>query len=161
VLKTTFSVIVFSFIFLACSNEEKLDKSLTKEEIDEVLKTIKDKNPKEFTEEQWNALYQDYLYRNENKEEFTAISYDDVKEFMEASSGVKTVIGKYSEENTDYDIAPKFEGGMNEFRKFVAKNFKTPKLEQDFKGKVLTQFTIEEDGTLSDIEIIRGKNEFI
>lgn len=161
-LKMTFSTVIFSFLILACSKAENLDKSLTKEEIDEILTTIKDKKPKDFTDEQWNALYQDYLYRTKNEESFTAIPFKTVEEFMEATEGVnyedglKTVTGNYKEDVYEsVHISPTYPGGMNEFRKFVAKNYNLPNLEKDLKGKVLVQFVVEEDGSLSDIKTVR------
>ena len=160
-LKMTFSTVIFSFLILACSNTKNLDKPLTKTEIDEILKTIKDKNPKDFTNEQWNALYQDYLYRNKN-EAVTAIPFETVEEFMEATEGVKyedglkVVTGSYKEDVYEsVHISPAYPGGMDEFRKFVAKNYNLPNLEKDLKGKVFIQFIVEEDGSLSDIKAVR------
>jgi|SRR5690554_2748930 len=53
------------------------------------------------------------------------------------------------------EVMPQYPGGMDEFRKFVAKNYKFPKVDKDIKGNVLVQFVIEEDGSLSDIKVIR------
>ncbi|KQB38539.1 M56 family metallopeptidase [Flavobacterium aquidurense] len=53
----------------------------------------------------------------------------------------------------DVEKLPEFPGGMNEFYKFIGKNFKTP-LEvgkNKIEGKTYMQFIIEKDGSLSNI----------
>lgn len=56
---------------------------------------------------------------------------------------------------TAVETPPNCPGGMDEFRKFIAENYKSPKVDKDIKGNVLVQFVIEEDGSLSDIKAIR------
>jgi protein TonB len=54
------------------------------------------------------------------------------------------------------DKQPAFPGGMNEFYKYVSKNFKTPDTELSNTIKVFVSFVIEKDGTLSDIKVIQN-----
>jgi protein TonB len=53
------------------------------------------------------------------------------------------------------DIRPEFPGGIIEFDKFIAKNFKIPASNPELKGKIYATFIIEKDGSLSDIKILR------
>ena len=57
----------------------------------------------------------------------------------------------------DVEIKPTYPGGIEEFYKFVGKNFKIPKTPNDvkIKGKVYMTFIIEKDGTLSEFRILR------
>jgi TonB family protein len=53
---------------------------------------------------------------------------------------------------------PTFPGGSTEFGKFLAANVKYPKAarEANIQGRVIASFIVEEDGSLSDIKIMRG-----
>lgn len=117
------------------------------------------KIPKETLE--YKVVLEDKTLPNEK-----AVYAVEVTEESIPKNGVKTVVGSYSSNGQEpvyelVEIMPEYPNGMNEFRKFIAKNFNAPKLEQDFEGKVYTHFIIEPDGTLSNIEIVRGKNELI
>ncbi|POY40478.1 energy transducer TonB [Flavobacterium alvei] len=62
-------------------------------------------------------------------------------------------------DNTVYNTAgievkPDFPGGMDQFYKFIAENYQTPKAE-GLKGKIYVTFVIEKDGSLSDIKVLR------
>ena len=50
------------------------------------------------------------------------------------------------------------EGGLSAFYEFIGKNLKYPRLARqlDIEGKVTLTFIIERDGSLSDIEVIKG-----
>ena len=64
---------------------------------------------------------------------------------------------KIVEDNTIYnavEVKPDFPGGINKFYEFVSKNYKTPE-EDGLKGRVLVQFVVEKDGTLTDIKVVR------
>lgn len=56
---------------------------------------------------------------------------------------------------TAVETQPNYPGGLDNFRKFIAQNYQSPKVDKDIKGKVLVQFVVEEDGSLSDIKVIR------
>jgi len=53
---------------------------------------------------------------------------------------------------------PEFIGGINEFYTFVAKNFKMPKqaIDTNLKGKAFVKFIVEKDGSITNVELIRG-----
>lgn len=101
------------------------------------------------------------------------VSFGKVSDYMEKNKQegiiMPVVVGKYGEtqtskknknENlevvalgteTDLEI-PTFPGGLSEFYKYVAKNFKMPK---DFKSKdkLIVSFIVEKDGSLSNINV--------
>jgi protein TonB len=54
----------------------------------------------------------------------------------------------------DLDVKPDFPGGIEKFMKFMVKNFKVPEV-SNFKGKVISEFIVEKDGTITAIEIIQ------
>lgn len=56
------------------------------------------------------------------------------------------------------DKAPNFPGGLTKFYEYVGKAIKYPKRAQEanIQGKVYLQFVVEKDGSLTDIEVIRG-----
>ena len=55
---------------------------------------------------------------------------------------------------------PQFPGGMNEAMKFLAMNIKYPISAQQAKieGRVIVQFVVEKDGSVSDVKVMRGVN---
>ncbi len=55
-------------------------------------------------------------------------------------------------------VEPEFPGGWNAFYKFVGSNIEYPAQERrmGIEGKVFVRFVIEKDGSLSNIQIIRG-----
>ncbi|WP_348825196.1 M56 family metallopeptidase [Flavobacterium aestuarii] len=52
------------------------------------------------------------------------------------------------------EIKPEFPGGIEEFYKFIGKNYQAPK-EEGLKGKVYITFIVEKDGSLSDFKVLR------
>lgn len=53
------------------------------------------------------------------------------------------------------EIKPEYVGGINEFYKFISKNFKIPDL-PGLQGKLFISFVIQKDGSLDDIKILRS-----
>ncbi len=56
------------------------------------------------------------------------------------------------------EVMPSFEGGMQNFYKFISKNIRYPKQAKRMgvEGRVVVQFVVERDGSLTDINIMRG-----
>ena len=56
---------------------------------------------------------------------------------------------------------PEFPGGQSKLLKYLSANIKYPVIAQEngISGRVSCQFTVETDGSLSDIEIVRGVDE--
>jgi TonB family protein len=59
---------------------------------------------------------------------------------------------------TAVEWAPTFPGGEAGFNQFLAKNTKYPAAarEKNVQGRVIASFVVEEDGSLTDIKIVRG-----
>ncbi len=56
------------------------------------------------------------------------------------------------------DTPPQFVGGNKALYSFIAKNIVYPlkAAENGISGKVITQFVVEEDGEMSDVQVVRG-----
>jgi protein TonB len=50
-------------------------------------------------------------------------------------------------------VKPEFPGGIEKFYKFVGNNYQTP--EDAPSGKIMVQFVVEKDGSLTDIKVLR------
>lgn len=62
-------------------------------------------------------------------------------------------------DNTVYNTAgievkPEFPGGMSEFYKYFAKNYRTPNVKK-LNGKVYVTFVVEKDGSIDEVKILR------
>ena len=53
------------------------------------------------------------------------------------------------------EVQPEFPGGAAGFSKYVQKNYRTPEVDQDLKGRVFVEFVVEKDGSLTDIKVVR------
>lgn len=53
------------------------------------------------------------------------------------------------------DVKPEFLGGIEEFYKFIAKNYKLPSSKDFSGGKVYVSFIVEKDGSLVDIRVLK------
>ncbi len=52
-------------------------------------------------------------------------------------------------------VQPDFPGGIDAFRGFINKNFRIPELDQDMNVRIIVQFVVEKDGTLTDVKAVR------
>ncbi|MNK14947.1 BlaR1 peptidase M56 [compost metagenome] len=50
---------------------------------------------------------------------------------------------------------PEFPGGLEAFYKAINTNFNIPKVDHDMTAKIYVSFVIEEDGSMSDIKVVR------
>jgi len=53
------------------------------------------------------------------------------------------------------DRLPEFPGGIDNFYKYVGRNFRQPEIPDETQARVIVSFVIEKDGTLSDIRVAR------
>lgn len=69
----------------------------------------------------------------------------------------KSVSFEAMEDTAAVKSEPQFPGGIEEFYKFIGKNFKTPSeiTKNKIKAKVFIQFMIEKDGSLSEFKIVK------
>ncbi|RZK05535.1 MAG: hypothetical protein EOO46_15820, partial [Flavobacterium sp.] len=68
--------------------------------------------------------------------------------------GIEEPKGPYIE--ATLDVRPSFPGGIDNFYKYVAKNFKTPEMDAEKAVKVYVSFVIEKDGSMTDIRVPRN-----
>lgn len=56
------------------------------------------------------------------------------------------------------EVQPQYPGGDITMNKFISDNLQYPKIAQEngIQGRVITQFIVEKDGSLSDIQVVRG-----
>ncbi len=78
----------------------------------------------------------------------------------EAPPAVTSVL-EIKEDNTPFttvEVQPSFMGGNSEMYKFLGKNLKYPTAAQraNIQGKVFLSFIVEKDGSITDIETMRG-----
>jgi len=61
------------------------------------------------------------------------------------------------------ELAPQFNGGLEAFYQYISKAIEYPTYEQnrDIEGRVVLSFVIEKDGSLSQVEILKGVSEGI
>jgi len=52
-------------------------------------------------------------------------------------------------------VKPEYPGGINEFYKFVSKNFRTPEVDESMTAKIIVSFVVEKDGTISTIKVVK------
>lgn len=52
------------------------------------------------------------------------------------------------------EVKPEFPGGMQEFYKYISKNYRVPNV-KDLAGKVFVSFIIEKDGSISEVKVLR------
>ncbi len=59
---------------------------------------------------------------------------------------------------TNVEIVPEFPGGLSQFYRFLAVHVQYPKEARDkqIEGKVIVEFTVEKDGSLSAFKILKG-----
>jgi hypothetical protein len=53
------------------------------------------------------------------------------------------------------DVDAQFPGGSKALMVYIGDNYVFPEIFEDFVGKVYLQFLVKQDGTLSEIEVIR------
>lgn len=58
--------------------------------------------------------------------------------------------------NCPVEQSPAFPGGLDSLKSFISKNLKYPYKRQDVEGKVFVQFVVNEDGSISDVNVIKG-----
>ncbi len=54
----------------------------------------------------------------------------------------------------EVDVKPEYPGGMIQFYNFIGKNYRAPE-QKNLNGKVIIEFIIEKDGSLSNFKVAR------
>ena len=76
----------------------------------------------------------------------------------------KTVISKNQSKDIVFDVVenmPEFPGGMGEMMKYLSMNVRYPEAAQKagLQGRVVVQFVVEADGSISNANVQRGVSE--
>ena len=82
------------------------------------------------------------------------IKYPMVFKDRQTANTKETVSQKDDATETNNKSTQKQSGGLKKFYEFVNQNYKTPEVD-GLKGKVVVKFTINEDGSLSDFEVVK------
>ncbi|MES2829202.1 MAG: TonB family protein [Bacteroidota bacterium] len=75
-----------------------------------------------------------------------------------SGTGVGTSTGDAIYDPVGLEIYPEFEGGMKAWYKYVSRNLKYPEMAMDQSkgGKVFLSFVVERDGSISNVQVMRG-----
>ena len=134
-------------------------KALDQEEIDNITVLKKAKEPLEVYAKHFNA------------DTSNGILFINTKEYVK--NGKKEVVDvavKKSEEEAEpegaFDVVeqmPEFPGGAAGMMKFIAENVKYPEeaYSKGIEGRVLVQFIIEKDGSVTNVKVIKKVNDAI
>lgn len=79
------------------------------------------------------------------------------KEIEKSKSSQIDAIAKEKEINTSIsqsDVAPEPQNGMQEFRKYIAKNFRLPEVEKNVDATIVTKFIVSKTGEILDITFL-------
>ncbi|RJP73575.1 MAG: energy transducer TonB [Ignavibacteriales bacterium] len=59
---------------------------------------------------------------------------------------------------TDADVLPEYPGGIDALIKEIVQNIKYPQKakEENIQGKVLVQFVVKKDGSVTDVKVLEG-----
>lgn len=84
----------------------------------------------------------------------------DAKVTIDQPTGDNDKVVEVVEDNQVYssagiEVQPEFPGGAEGFAKYVQKNYRTPEVDSDLKGRVFVEFVVEKDGSLTDVKVIR------
>ena len=92
------------------------------------------------------------------------IDYHDSQQLAEIKPSVTDNPGKRGEVFFVVEEMPEFKGKKaDEFRNYIAQNIKYPvnAKENGIQGRVFVQFTVAEDGTVTDAKIVRGADPLL
>jgi periplasmic protein TonB len=84
---------------------------------------------------------------------FLTISYFLIQQIL--GQNLPSVSNDNIYNTTSIEFEPEYPGGMGEFYKFIGANYKVPTSKDFLGGKVYVTFIIENDGSVSDIKILR------
>ena len=77
-----------------------------------------------------------------------------------------TTLSKLAEPEKVFDMVeqmPTFPGGQQELMSYLGKNIKYPTIAQEngTQGRVIIQFVVERDGTITDVRVARGVDPYL
>ena len=100
---------------------------------------------------------------NVETESIEVTSEDNPEEIVEIAPPVEVKEDEEPEDVIFYVVEsmPEFPGGQQAMYKYIGENLKYPVIAQEngIQGKVICQFTINKDGSLVDIEVVRSAGD--
>lgn len=126
------------------------DVHITKHEIPELPKVTKTEIKKIDLTQIVEAVKEEPVF------EEPEIEMGDIEELIVANNPPTTIVDEAPFEVVEQ--MPEFPGGEMELMKLLGKNIKYPRMAKNIgvQGRVYVQFVVEKDGSLTDIEIIKG-----
>ena len=93
----------------------------------------------------------------------TIVSPDEQAEFVELTDDIRTEIEGSDTVFIYVEQQPEFPGGMSELMKHLHKNIKYPTIcqKEGIQGRVIVQFIVNEDGSISEAEVIKPVNPLL
>ena len=97
-------------------------------------------------------------------EEQELVSVQDMSEFADVSETDAIFVEEEIGEEQIFDVVeeqPEFPGGMKELAKYLRDNINYPRISRDnnSQGRAFVQFTVNADGSIQDVEIIRSTGD--
>ena len=85
----------------------------------------------------------------------------DLNEHQKESANDDSIANNDDEVYTEVDEKPEFQGGVDKLMSFLARNIKYPKeaMRKGIQGRVITNFIVNKDGTISNIVVKEGVNK--
>ena len=79
------------------------------------------------------------------------------------TAGSSNVSAQEEEPMTQPEIAPEFPGGTVALLSLIQQNIKYPEeaKEQEIQGRVIVQFTIEKDGSVTDVKVVKSVHPLV
>ena len=84
-----------------------------------------------------------------------------LNEHQKESANDDSIANNDDEVYTEVDEQPEFQGGVDKLMSFLARNIKYPKeaMRKGIQGRVITNFIVNKDGTISNIVVKEGVNK--
>lgn len=155
--------------------EAKVEKKTETPKVEQVQKVEKVKSSIAFTppvikKDSEVKPEEEMKTQDELKETKTAIGAFDVKGNDESGGTVLQAVEKIAtpeppkqeaEQNKVFDVVeqqPQFPGGMGALNQWLGSNIKYPAMaaENGIEGRVIVQFVVERDGSVSGVHVVRG-----
>ena len=91
------------------------------------------------------------------------VSPDEQAEFVELTDDIRTEIEGSDTVFIYVEQQPEFPGGMSELMRYLHKNIKYPTIcqKEGIQGRVIVQFIVNEDGSISEAEVIKPVNPLL
>lgn len=99
-------------------------------------------------------------------EEVTIASAEDQTEYIDVKAVEHVIVEAEPQEDAPFQVVekmPEFPGGTAALMKYLKDNIQYPSVcrENNIQGRVLLSFVVNKDGSIVDIEVVRGINPYL